>query len=186
MSLSWLGDPIMIVILTTLTFAMAEVPKTIPLPHIRGKELYDDLCFQCHGTVGLADTPLAVSMNAPKLAGQFTTGEYAADIKLVQEGKGLMPSYEMVIDKHDTKRILIYLGGLDPETGIDPRIKEETEESKEDSTESKKPSNKIQKSSSVPEKPKKPALKKSSSKKMKPKLKEHAEEKSEKKSETIP
>jgi len=177
-----------------VSLGFAEVPKTIPLPHIRGKELYDDLCFQCHGTVGLADTPLAVSMNAPKLAGQFTTGEYAADIKLVQEGKGLMPSYEMVIDKHDTKRILIYLGGLDPETGIDPRIKEEineeTEEETEERAESKKPSNKIPKSSSGPGKPKKPTFDKSSSKKrkpkLKPKLKPNSEEQAEKKSETIP
>ena len=169
-----------------ISLGFAEVPKTIPLPHIRGKELYDDLCFQCHGTVGLAETPLAVSMNAPALAGQFTTGEYAVDIKLVQEGKGLMPSYEMVIDKHDTKRILIYLGGLDPETGIDPRIKEETEEETEESADSKKSSNKIQKSSSVPTKPKKPVLEKSSSKKLKPKLKPKSEEQSEKKSETIP
>ena len=40
-----------------------------------------------------------------------------------------MPAYEMVIDKHDTKRILIYLSGLDAETGIDPRVKSEEDES---------------------------------------------------------
>jgi hypothetical protein len=166
-----------------LSLGFAEVPKTIPLPHIRGKELYDDLCFQCHGTVGLADTPLAQSMNAPMLAGQFTTGDYAADIKLVQEGKGLMPAYEMVIDKHDTKRILIYLGGLDPETGIDPRIKEEPEE---DSSDSKKSPDKTQKASSVPSKPQKPSLKKASLKKLKPLSEDTVEKKSKKKTETIP
>ena len=118
--------------------ATADVPKTIPLPHIRGKELYDDLCFQCHGANGLADTPLAKSTHAPKLAGQFSDGEYAEGIKLVQQGVGVMPAYEMRIDKDDTKRILIYLSGLDPETGIDPRVKieEDDEESKKKSKES--------------------------------------------------
>lgn len=123
----------MISLLLLLHVAVADVPKTIPLPHIRGKELYDDLCFQCHGVNGLADTPLAKSMNAPKLAGQFSDGEYAEGIKLVQQGIGTMPAYEMVIDKHDTKRILIYLGGLDPETGIDPRVKSEEETPKKQS-----------------------------------------------------
>ena len=117
-----------------LQTASADVPKTIPLPHIRGKELYDDLCFQCHGVNGLADTPLAASTKSPKLAGQFADGNYADGIKVVQQGIGVMPAYEMVIDKHDTKRILIYLSGLDPETGIDPRVKSETED---DSTKDK-------------------------------------------------
>lgn len=117
----------MLTLLLLARTAVADVPKTIPLPHIRGKELYDDLCFQCHGVNGLADTPLAKSTNAPKLAGQFSDDSYAGGIEIVQQGKGVMPAYEMVIDKHDTKRILIYLGGLDSETGIDPRVKEKEE-----------------------------------------------------------
>jgi mono/diheme cytochrome c family protein len=114
----------MLIIVLFLKLAAAEVPKTIPLPHIRGKELYDDLCFQCHGANGLANTPLAKSTGAPALAGKFSDDNYSAGIAIIQEGKVGMPAYEMVIDKHDSKRILIYLGGLDPETGMDPRVKE--------------------------------------------------------------
>ena len=106
--------------------SLADAPTTIPLPHIRGKELYDDLCFQCHGQSGLADTALAKTMGAPALAGVFQEKDYAKQIALIQEGRGVMPSYEMVIDKHDSKRILIYLSGLDPQTGDDPRVKTET------------------------------------------------------------
>ena len=136
----------MISFLLLLHVVSAEVPKTIPLPHIRGKELYDDLCFQCHGVNGLADTPLADSTKAPKLAGEFSDGNYADGIKIVQQGMGLMPAYEMVIDKHDTKRILIYLSGLDAVTGIDPRVKPEIEESTKEAngvnSESEEPSSK--------------------------------------------
>ena len=114
-----------------LQIGFAEVPKTIPLPHIRGKELYDELCFHCHGVLGIGDSALAKSVNAPALAGRIDESKYKENIELIQQGIGLMPSYEMVIDKHDTKRILIYLSGLDPETGIDPRIKEEKEETEE-------------------------------------------------------
>lgn len=147
--------------------AMADVPKTIPLPHIRGKELYDDLCFQCHGVNGLADTALAASTNAPKLAGQFADGNYADGVKIVQQGIGVMPAYEMVIDKHDSKRILIYLSGLDAETGIDPRVKSEDESPKENKKDlgTEKPSSEEKskggKTKRVPKiSPKKPAAEK--------------------------
>ena len=146
----------MITFLLLAQTAVADVPKTIPLPHIRGKELYDDLCFQCHGVNGLADTPLATSTKAPKLAGQFSEETYAAGIEIVQQGKGTMPAYEMVIDKHDSKRILIYLGGLDPETGIDPRIKE----TEDDATSKKESKSKPESSKLKAPKNVKPALEK--------------------------
>ena len=121
--------------------------------HIRGKELYDDL-FSMSWCQWLADTPLAKSTSAPKLAGQFSDGEYAEGIKVVQQGVGTMPAYEMIIDKHDTKRILIYLGGLDPETGIDPRVKsEEDEKSEKKSKEGSKMKSKDPVQTETPKKP---------------------------------
>lgn len=112
-----------------LTVVQAEVPKVIPDAHVRGKELYDDLCFQCHGANGLADNPMAQSTRAPALAGKIQSEDFPEAISLIQSGKGLMPAYEMVVDKHDTKRILIYLSRLDPETGLDPNLKESSEKS---------------------------------------------------------
>lgn len=116
-----------------LTMVHAEVPKTIPDAHVRGKQLYDDLCFQCHGATGLADSPMAQSTKSPALAGVVDESNFPEAIKLIQEGKGLMPAYEMVIDKHDTKRILIYLSRLDSETGLDPNQKTapDTDDTKE-------------------------------------------------------
>ena len=118
-----------------LTMVYAEVPKTIPDAHVRGKELYDDLCFQCHGATGLADSPMALSTQSPALAGVIDETKFPQAISLIQEGKGLMPAYEMVIDKHDTKRILIYLSRLDSETGLDPNQKtvQDAESTKEES-----------------------------------------------------
>lgn len=117
-----------------LTLVHAEVPKTIPDAHVRGKELYDDLCFQCHGATGLADSPMAQSTKSPALAGVIDETEFPKAISVIQEGKGLMPAYEMVIDKHDSKRILIYLARLDATTGLDPKAKDVSTKKEETST----------------------------------------------------
>ena len=119
-----------------ISLALAESPTKLPLNHVRGKELYDTMCFQCHGELALAESPLAKSTNAPALAGVIPKEDYAETIKLIQIGKGMMPAYEMLLDKHDTKRILIYLSRLDPETGLDPKPEDyETVEDKEEEEE---------------------------------------------------
>lgn len=135
-----------------ISLALAESPTKLPLNHVRGKELYDTMCFQCHGEIALAESPLAKSTNAPALAGVIPKEDYAETIKLIQTGKGMMPAYEMLLDKHDTKRILIYLSRLDPETGLDPKPEDyepaeakEEEEAKDTDTNDigKKPPNRM-------------------------------------------
>ena len=116
------------------SIASAEVPKKLPKDTIRGKELYDELCFQCHGANALADNSAAVTVKAPALAGRIDKDGYTDAVALIQEGRGLMPAYEMLIDKHDSKKILMYLSQLDPVTGENPEAEilddEETEPQK--------------------------------------------------------
>ena len=109
----------MFLLFAQFVIAYAEVPKLIPADHIRGKELYDMYCVACHGATGLADTPLANAMHAPALAGKIPT-DTGNMVLLMQNGKGMMPAYEQLIDKRDSDRILMYLKRLDPITGLDP------------------------------------------------------------------
>ena len=89
-------------------------PKAIE----KGETLYQDLCWQCHGKTGLGDGPLAMSLAVPPpgLAG-VQSGQHAEMIVLIQNGKGLMPGYAELIDKHDSKKILQWLSTLDETTG---------------------------------------------------------------------
>jgi cytochrome c len=109
----------MLLLFAQFGIASAEVPKLIPADHIRGKELYDMYCVACHGSTGLADTPLANTMHAPALAGKISA-DTENMVLLIQNGTGMMPAYEQLIDKRDSDRILSYLKRLDPITGIDP------------------------------------------------------------------
>jgi len=104
-----------------LLLAYADQPTKLPLNHVRGKQLYDELCFQCHGEKALAESDLAQKTQTPALAGRISSEDYPNAIAVIQEGRGRMPAYEMLVDKHDSKRILMYLSRLDPETGLDPK-----------------------------------------------------------------
>lgn len=121
-----------------ISLALADQPTRLPLNHVRGKQLYDDLCFQCHGELALAENQMAKATGTPPLAGTIPKEEYKEAIKIIQEGKGMMPGYEMTIDKHDAKRILIYLSRLDPETGLDPNPKDYEDQEEKDKEEKEK------------------------------------------------
>ena len=116
----------------------ADQPTRLPLNHVRGKQLYDDLCFQCHGELALAENDMAKATGTPALAGKIPPEKYEQYVKIIQEGKGLMPAYEMTIDKHDSKRILMYLYRLDSETGLDPDPKDYEDQKEKDAEEKEK------------------------------------------------
>ena len=116
---------IMVLWLLSSVLLYAEVPKKLPPPKQRGENLYKELCWQCHGTLGQGDGPLSKVMQAPSLAGVAKEKE-KLHIDIIQNGKGRMPSYAEVIDRHDSRRILLWL--RDPV----PAQKAKEEKSKEE------------------------------------------------------
>ena len=88
----------------------ADVPKKLPPPKERGENLYKDLCWQCHGTKGEGDGPLSGMLKTavPVIAGESKKQEKNL-IDIIQRGKGSMPAYEQLIDRHDSRRILQWL-----------------------------------------------------------------------------
>ena len=101
----------------------AEMPTKIPPDKERGEELYRELCVGCHGPKALGNgvtaTRLGYDAEQMRLAGRIQKNEMDAAIVLIQMGKGLMPAYEQQIDRHESKRILIWLADLDPLKGAE-------------------------------------------------------------------
>ena len=98
----------------------AGVPTKIPPDRDRGQELYRTNCWQCHGAQGLGDGP---AMASPPLAGRIGASGYDDAVELIFTGKGDMPGFSGVMDKTETRRILVWLADLDPKTGVDRAAK---------------------------------------------------------------
>lgn len=86
----------------------------------RGAQLYAEACAACHGAAGLGDGPLAraTATPAPKLAGQVRPDPEA--VARLAAGSGDMPGFSERYAASDLRRILVYLSGLDPQTGEGP------------------------------------------------------------------
>jgi mono/diheme cytochrome c family protein len=78
-----------------------------------GRTLWKRSCWQCHGELGKGDGPGAAALvgGVPPLPTVEET-EFDALVKVVQEGRGRMPAYAENIDRHDSRRIFIYLREL--------------------------------------------------------------------------
>lgn len=93
------------------------MPTKRPSDHVRGKELYDAMCWQCHGKAGQGDGPAAAALlgGVPTLQGKVVTGDkedidrQEALVDVVQNGRGRMPAYAEVVDRADSRRMLVYL-----------------------------------------------------------------------------
>ncbi|MGC6509053.1 MAG: c-type cytochrome [Myxococcota bacterium] len=127
--------------LTLLVFSVlwasevkAEVPTKIPPDKERGEALYREFCVGCHGPQALGNGPTAASFGwqpqAMSLAGRYDNKNIDNAVKIIQMGQLLMPAYEQQFDRHESKRIMIWLNGLDPVKGA-PLT--ESKESSEDS-----------------------------------------------------
>ena len=96
------------------SLALAGVPTKLESDKDRGELLYMRNCWQCHGKQGQGDGPLAEAFEplAP-LAGTIPSEEYDQAIALIRQGKGDMPAFSDVLDKHDTRRVLVWLSKAD-------------------------------------------------------------------------
>lgn len=100
----------------TLPSADAAAPKSTvpakrPKDRERGRELWLQSCWQCHGEQGKGDGPAAASLvgGVPTLENKVSQDKFEVLVTLIEEGKGRMPAYKEDIDKHDARRILLYL-----------------------------------------------------------------------------
>lgn len=86
----------------------------------RGAQLYGEACAACHGVSGLGDGPLAkaTATPAPALAGLVRPKPEA--VARLAAGRGDMPGFGQRFGESDLRRILTFLGGLDPLTGDGP------------------------------------------------------------------
>ena len=112
---------------------IAAMPSKAPTDLKKGETLYQELCWQCHGKRALGDGPLAGSLptEPPALAGRYKQAQFSAAVKTIQEGKGSMPAYELLIDKHDSRRIMVWLSALDKKTGRQKKREPPSKEGKE-------------------------------------------------------
>ena len=82
------------------SFASLSVAQTTPSPD--AQKLYKSKCNRCHGKTG--DKGL---FRAPKLS-QSTVSD-ASVILLIQEGKGVMPSFKKFLTDQEMQSLLAYI-----------------------------------------------------------------------------
>lgn len=102
-------------LLAMLAFAAPEKTSTVPSkrppdPEV-GERLWAQSCWQCHGESGKGDGPAsaAVPGGVPAMKEKVVDADFSAFIEVIEDGRGRMPAYAEVIDRHDARRILVYL-----------------------------------------------------------------------------
>lgn len=123
-----------------------ETPKPGAVPTKRkpdreaGRDTYLQSCWQCHGETGKGDGPAAAAMvgGVPTLGPLFEKGvpgdkEMDRLVDLVLDGKGRMPAYRESYDKHQVRRVLLYV--TDAVRGKTEAIDEKPEGTEEDGNE---------------------------------------------------
>jgi mono/diheme cytochrome c family protein len=115
-----------------------SMPTTRPSDRERGRELWLRSCWQCHGEEGKGDGPASAAMvgGVPTLVGKVPPEDFDRLVTLVLDGRGAMPAYREDIDKHDARRILVYL-----QDALQGRTKGEEEKKKKGDEEDQEAAN---------------------------------------------
>lgn len=102
-------------VLTVAGAVLAGMPTKRPEDHVRGRAVFMQSCWQCHGASNNGQGPAAEALvgGVPDLRGKMSEDRFDALIPIILEGKGKMPAYAEELDKHDARRVLVYLHRLD-------------------------------------------------------------------------
>jgi mono/diheme cytochrome c family protein len=123
-------------VLFTPLVASAGVPRKRSADHVRGQELWERSCWQCHGEEARGDGPAAAGLTAkvPDLRGRVSADRQQELVSLILAGKGMMPAFSEELDRHDARKILVYLRRLEneepPEVPEAPEAPAEEEENR--------------------------------------------------------
>ena len=101
--------------------AFADVPGKIPPDPERGREIFRESCWQCHGWTGEGGGPVAsgLSTPTPALAGRIGEPDTDAAIDVILQGRGDMPAFSAIIERPDARRVMVWLATLDPDHPVD-------------------------------------------------------------------
>ena len=97
-------------------FGVTDSPKEIPNP-VRGKDLFNQLCTECHGVNGKGDGPKAKSLDPKpanytdeRMAGRLSPARIAATIRFGVSGTAMVPFSQLSDD--DRYAIAFYVMSL--------------------------------------------------------------------------
>ena len=85
---------------------------------MRGKEIWERSCWQCHGKEGRGDGPAAgdLAVSVPDLRGNVGGKRQKELVDVILNGRSLMPAFSEEFDLFDARRILVYLRRLEEDT----------------------------------------------------------------------
>lgn len=101
--------------------ALAAVPTKMPEDRDKGRQIWRESCWQCHGWTGEGSGPVAAALPTPSpaLAGRVAEEDFDRLIEVIQKGKGDMPAYSAMFDTYDSRRVLVWLASLDKDNPVD-------------------------------------------------------------------
>ena len=96
----------------------AAQPRKRPADHVRGKEIWERSCWQCHGKEARGDGPAAadLAVPVPDLRGNLAGSRQKELVDTILHGRSAMPAFSEELDIYDARKILVYLRRLEEES----------------------------------------------------------------------